>query len=135
MINTNITIISRYVSYYNDRVYASGPNDVSTYGIPDQMRTFDAVSTWTGNRKTYFFKGAYYWRFNEDYRRMDYGYPRTIQRNWRGLPNDIGAAFIAPNQFLYFVKDGLIYKMEYHRAVVRYRYPKRLYDSCYEFFL
>eukprot|EP00794_Sanderia_malayensis_P020497 gene20497-22514_t len=125
----------RYASYYNDKLLGEGPTDIAALGLPRHMTSFDAVSTWTGNRKTYFFKGSNYWRYNEAYRRFDHGYPRSIKRNWRGLPDHVDTAFIAPNHHMYFVKNGLIYKMGYHTAKVKYRYPKRLFDSCYEFFM
>lgn len=42
-------------------------------------------------QKVYFFKGENYWRYNPKDNRVDMSYVRT--ENWRGIPNDIDAAF------------------------------------------
>ena len=38
----------------------------------------DAAFIWERNYKTYFFKGGYYWRYNEDSNSIDGNYPRPI---------------------------------------------------------
>lgn len=47
-------------------------------GIPEN---FDAVFAWS-NRKTYFFKGNKYYRLNDRYLKVEYGYPRSINSDW-----------------------------------------------------
>lgn len=48
----------------------------------------DAVFRY-GNGITYFFKGKYYWRYNDTSSRVDPGFPRLISDFWRGVPSDI----------------------------------------------
>lgn len=42
---------------------------------------------------TYFFKGDQYWKFNDVYFDVEYGYPKKISSGWPGVPNDLDAAF------------------------------------------
>ena len=47
-------------------------------GVP---KDFDSVFAWR-NRKTYFFKGNEYFRVNNRYLKVEYGYPRTVSSDW-----------------------------------------------------
>lgn len=71
----------------------------------------DAVFTWERNKKTYIFKGSQYWRYNEDTRSIDNGYPRPIQRGWPSLPNDLDAAVTWSNGFSYVFKGNDYWKL------------------------
>ena len=55
-----------------------GPRDISKYGLPSDLQNPDAAFVWAGNKKTYFFKGINYWRYNEKNAAVDAGYPRPI---------------------------------------------------------
>ena len=111
------------------------PSEITAIGLPRELAPMDAVSSWTGNRRTYYFKDSYYWRYNDWQNRIDTGYPKPIKRHWQKVPDNVDTAFIAPNSYLYFVKGGLIYKMNFYKASVQYRYPKKLSESCYDFFM
>ena len=50
-------------------------------GIPNDI---DAAFKWQGDEKTYFFKGKDYYRFNDRYRYVEYGYP--IALGWFDCP-------------------------------------------------
>eukprot|EP00795_Rhopilema_esculentum_P002852 gene2852-1088_t len=126
---------NKYAVYMNDRDLITPPNDIQALGLPSAFGQVDAVASWTGNGRTYFFKGNQYWKYNDYYQKLETGYPRSIQRYWHGVPDDVDTAFIAPNSYLYFIKDGLIYKMNYYGASVQYQYPKKLSESCYDFFI
>ena len=69
-------------------------------GIPEN---FDAVFTWS-NRKTYFFKGNKYYRLNDRYLKVEYGYPRSIDSDWSKCVGslivlDNGASRLSHNDF------------------------------------
>ena len=57
----------------------------------------------------FYFLGEYYWRFSllstNEYA-LDYGYPKKIATNWKGLPNSVDAAFTWSNGEIYFFKGN-----------------------------
>ena len=69
--------IFRYWKYFEQRL-EEGPRDISKLGLPSDLYDPDAAFIWEGNYKTYFFKGENYWRYNENYKSVDPGYPRHI---------------------------------------------------------
>ena len=76
-------------------------------GIPNNV---DAAFVWSGNGKTYFFKGPFYWRFDSKADPpVSNRYPKPI-KNWVGLPNHIDAAFKWENGLTYFFKGNEYYR-------------------------
>ena len=63
--------------YYGD-VLEEGPTDIRQIGLPSTLSDLDAAFVWGGNRKTYFFKGNNYWRYNEYKKAVDGNYPKSI---------------------------------------------------------
>ena len=66
------------------------PKPISDLGLPDDL---DAALPWGYTGKTYFFKGDQYYRYDEYDKKVDPGYPKLISKNWKGVPNNISAAF------------------------------------------
>lgn len=54
----------------------------------------DTALRWEPVGKTYFFKGDQYWRYNEEKRTADPGYPKPIAV-WKGIPDSPQGAFIS----------------------------------------
>ena len=54
----------------------------------------DTALRWEPVGKTYFFKGDQYWRYNEEKRTADPGYPKPITV-WKGVPDGPQGAFIS----------------------------------------
>lgn len=66
--------------------------------------TVDAV-TITADRSTYVFQGSNYWKLTRD--SVAEGYPRRISQDWRGLPDNIDAAFTwESTRATYFIKGS-----------------------------
>lgn len=65
------------------------PRPVSDFGLPPGG--VDAAFAWARGDKTYFFKGARYWRYDELRRRMDPGHPAPGPP-WAGVPSTLDAA-------------------------------------------
>nr|XP_046188162.1 stromelysin-3-like [Oncorhynchus gorbuscha] len=64
-------------------------NEIETT-VPDPCRTnFDAVSMIRG--ELFFFKSCYVWRIRDG--RLQAGYPALATRHWRGIPDNIDAAY------------------------------------------
>ena len=54
----------------------------------------DTALRWEPVGKTYFFKGDQYWRYNEEKRMADPGYPKPITL-WKGIPEAPQGAFVS----------------------------------------
>lgn len=65
----------------------------------------DDVFVWGKNGKTYFFYENLYWRFDENNKAIDSGYPQDLSR-WNGIPWNIDAVLTSPfDGVTYFFKD------------------------------
>ncbi|KAK5870678.1 hypothetical protein PBY51_003604 [Eleginops maclovinus] len=68
----------------------SNPETNEIVTNPDACQTdFDAVSMIRG--ELFFFKSGYVWRIRDGH--LESGYPALASRHWRGIPNNIDAAF------------------------------------------
>lgn len=101
----------KYWRFTNMNMDLGYPRDISEgfEGIPEAS---DAAFVWSGNGNTYFFKGDQYWMFDSSKTPpVSDKFPKRI-RNWRGLPNDIDAAFQWENQHTYFFKGKEFYRFD-----------------------
>jgi len=55
--------------------------DTDVLGLPLSMNMNSAM-TWNGNRRTYFFKDADYWKLDDGSLKLVAGYPRKIAPIW-----------------------------------------------------
>ncbi|XP_037664144.1 vitronectin isoform X1 [Choloepus didactylus] len=68
--------------------------------------------------KTYLFQGSQYWRFDDGV--LDPGYPRNISEGFKGIPDDVDAAFALPahsfrgQERVYFFKGEQYWEYEFH---------------------
>lgn len=69
------------------------PRNVRELGPTLPKDGIQAALRWEPLAKTYFFKGALYWRFSEERRTVDPGYPKPIAV-WNGTPHGLQGAFI-----------------------------------------
>ena len=75
----------------------------------------DASFTWT-NGKTYFFKGSKYWRFSA-FGKLDRGYPKPLDKGFSGIPSNVDAAMVWPeNDKIYFFKGSKYWKFDPDRC-------------------
>ena len=81
--------------------------------FPQWVKRIDAVMTWHHNKRTYFFSGPYYWRYDNNAKRFDIGYPKKTQVAWRGLPKRIDAAFSSNiEKKTFFISGNKYYLMD-----------------------
>ena len=109
---------------YKDFGKVSGPHSI--YGrtegdtnplqlkFPRWVRKIDTVIKWHRNKRTYFFSGAFYWRYDNKLKKFDKRYPRRTRRGWRGsVPRRIDAAFSSEKEKkTYFISGNRIYMMD-----------------------
>ena len=68
---------------------------------------------WYRNNKTYFFSGDYYWRYDNNLKRFDKGYPRVTANVWKGAPKHIDAAFSSEKETkTFFISGNQIYMLD-----------------------
>jgi len=82
--------------------------------LPTSVEKVDAVFVWGRNRKTYIIVGDMYWKFDELISRTNCnaisGYPRSVQRIWRGVPLPVDSAFTSFDDHTYFFRGENYWK-------------------------
>uniref|UniRef100_A0A3Q0RR59 Matrix metallopeptidase 11 n=1 Tax=Amphilophus citrinellus TaxID=61819 RepID=A0A3Q0RR59_AMPCI len=82
--------------------------------LPDACRTdFDAVSMIRG--ELFFFKSGYVWRIRDGH--LESGYPALASRHWRGIPNNIDAAFEDKSGNIWFFQGGNYWVFDAERRI------------------
>ncbi|XP_022055371.1 matrix metalloproteinase-20 [Acanthochromis polyacanthus] len=71
----------------------SRAGSIHEYGFSSRVRQVDAAVHVSEYGKTVFFIGEFYYRYDEQKRQMDPGFPRLIQTDWPGIPRRVDAAF------------------------------------------
>ena len=73
---------------FKGRSRIQGPLEITNndLNLPKELVDMDASLVWGANGQTYFFKGDKFWRYNNEMKRVDDGYPKFIQDAWRGCP-------------------------------------------------
>ena len=74
-------------------------------------------------------QGSQYWRFAKGSKEVDLGFPQPISQGWRGVPDDIDAAFTDRNLQTYFIKGELVYKYHHDKEKVCDGYPKKISEA------
>ncbi|KAL3268417.1 hypothetical protein HHI36_007530 [Cryptolaemus montrouzieri] len=97
--------VDQYWVYDGSILIEHSPRPISDYGIPIGIGGIDAVQTWRKNEKTYLYKGDRFWKYNENNKTVDPGYPAHIER-WRGIPEDLDAAMTWKDGKTYFFKGN-----------------------------
>ncbi|XP_020667511.3 stromelysin-1 [Pogona vitticeps] len=70
------------------------PKNIHTLGFPRSVRKIDAAVYDGRSKKTYFFSGHHYWRYDEVKNSMEQGYPRKITADFHEIGPKVDAAFL-----------------------------------------
>nr|XP_012423401.1 PREDICTED: LOW QUALITY PROTEIN: stromelysin-2 [Odobenus rosmarus divergens] len=87
-------------------VQAGYPKSIHTLGFPATIGKIDAAVSDKEKKKTYFFVGNKYWRFDENNQSMEQGFPRLIADDFPGVEPEVDAAF-QEFGFFYFFRGSL----------------------------
>ena len=90
-------------------------------GIPQDI---DEMLLWGHNWGTYFFKGDKYYKYNDNADAVHH--INYISRGWRGVPDNIDAAFTHSDWKTYFFKGNLVYQFDNIADRVSSGYPKHI---------
>ncbi|KAA0719910.1 Stromelysin-3 [Triplophysa tibetana] len=101
----------------------TGPDSVHRLGL--SVKDIQAALMWGEDKtqKIYFFKSGNYWRFNLLENRIDTTHARSM-RDWRGIPNDIDAAFQDRYGFAHFLRGNQYWKFDPVEVNVLEGYPR-----------
>ncbi|XP_055375270.1 matrix metalloproteinase-2-like [Condylostylus longicornis] len=115
---------NQYWVYNGYQLQENSPRPLSDYGIPQNISSINAAMYWPKNYKTYLFGSTEFWRYDDNSKSLDDGYPKSMSR-WIGIPENIDAAATIPNGKTYFFK-GNIYWL-YNNVWIRPEpgYPRR----------
>ncbi|XP_065548746.1 stromelysin-3 isoform X1 [Lathamus discolor] len=121
---------SQYWIYDGER-RVSGPTPIVELGLP--ASPVQAALVWGAEKnKIYIFGGGNYWRFHPHTRQVDNIYPRTMA-DWRGVPQEIDAAFQDEFGFAYFLRGRDYWKFDPVQVKVLEGYPRQIsqdFFSC-----
>ncbi|XP_062950411.1 stromelysin-2 [Cynocephalus volans] len=98
-------------------VQAGYPRSIHTLGFPPTIRKIDAAFSDKEKKKTYFFVEDKYWRFDENRKSMEQGFPRLIADDFPGVKPKVDAASQAFG-FFYFFSGSSLFQFDPNARVV-----------------
>ncbi|XP_051918631.1 matrix metalloproteinase-15 [Hippocampus zosterae] len=103
------------------------PLELGHYGHDIPYDRIDAAIWWEPSGYTYLFQGDWYWRFNEQSRSADRGYPKPISVWGSSVPSTPKGAFLSDDgAYTYFYKGSKYWKFDNHRMKSEPGYPKSI---------
>ncbi|KAL8604573.1 hypothetical protein ACOMHN_013353 [Nucella lapillus] len=109
---------SKYWRYTQFRLDSGYPRR-----LPRSFRNVGAAIQWTDGAIYLFKKNNKLMLWNEGMKKNAIGYPRPVQRHWKGAPKNIKAAFKGKDGFYYFLKGRKYWKFNGRRQLQK-NYPK-----------
>ncbi|KAM8853170.1 collagenase 3-like isoform 2-T2 [Synchiropus picturatus] len=95
------------------------PKYIHKLGLPKSVREVDAAVHIRDTGKTLLFAEEDYWSYDEATGTMDSGFPRSIEKDFPGMEDEVDAA-VYHYGYLYFFNDHLQYEYSYNsRKVTR----------------
>ncbi|XP_077569238.1 matrix metalloproteinase-15 isoform X1 [Stigmatopora nigra] len=103
------------------------PQELVDYGRDIPYDRVDAAIWWEPSGYTYLFQGDWYWRFNEQARSADRGYPKPVSVWGSSVPSAPKGAFLSDDgAYTYFYKGSKYWKFDNHRMKSEPGYPKSI---------
>ncbi|KAF7657405.1 hypothetical protein LDENG_00027860 [Lucifuga dentata] len=88
------------------------PKYIHKLGLPKSVRKIDAAVHIRDTGKTLLFADEDYWSYDEETGTMDRGYPRSIERDFPGMDDEVDAATYHYG-YLYFFHEHVRYEYSY----------------------
>uniref|UniRef100_A0A670ISF8 Peptidase metallopeptidase domain-containing protein n=1 Tax=Podarcis muralis TaxID=64176 RepID=A0A670ISF8_PODMU len=86
---------SKYWATKGNTIQIGFPKNIHSLGLPKSVKSIDAAAHDSSSKKTYFFSGNSYWKYDEAKKSMEKGYPRKIAVK-------VNAAFLHHGHFYLF---------------------------------
>ncbi|NXX75655.1 MMP3 protein, partial [Urocolius indicus] len=93
---------NQYWAVSGYRIEPGFPRPIQNLGFSTSVRKIDAAVHDPNNKKTYFFVDQKYWSFNENTQSMEWGYPRKIAADFKGIGHRVDAALQRNGHFYFF---------------------------------
>ncbi|XP_038662918.1 matrix metalloproteinase-15 [Scyliorhinus canicula] len=112
---------------FNEAMLEPGyPRHLMELGAGMPHDRIDAAIWWEITGQTYFFREDRYWRFSEEKRAVDSGYPKPISV-WKGIPPSPKGAFLTVNgAYTHFYKGTKYWKFNNQLLRTEPGYPKSI---------
>ncbi|XP_062983905.1 stromelysin-1-like [Elgaria multicarinata webbii] len=78
------------------------PKNIHHLGFPRTVKKIDSAAYDKSSKKTYFFSGNKYWRYDEAKNSMEKGYPRKITADFHQIGSNVDAAILHNGHFSLF---------------------------------
>ncbi|XP_033231708.1 matrix metalloproteinase-2 [Belonocnema kinseyi] len=119
-----VFFIGRLYYVFNARVLEPGyPKPLTTLGLPASLEKIDGAMVWGHNKRTYFFSGTMYWRFDDTINYVELDYPRDMSM-FAGVGYNIDAVFQWKNGKTYFFRGKYFWEFDDMRMRVSHEKPK-----------
>uniref|UniRef100_A0A3P9JEI1 Matrix metallopeptidase 15b n=1 Tax=Oryzias latipes TaxID=8090 RepID=A0A3P9JEI1_ORYLA len=103
------------------------PLELVDFGRDIPYDRIDTAVWWEPSGYTYLFQGDRYWRFNEQSRSADVGYPKLISVWGSSVPSTPKGAFLSDDgAYTFFYKGSKYWKFDNHRMKSEPGYPKSI---------
>uniref|UniRef100_A0A3Q3GWJ3 Matrix metallopeptidase 15b n=1 Tax=Labrus bergylta TaxID=56723 RepID=A0A3Q3GWJ3_9LABR len=103
------------------------PLELIDFGQDVPYDRIDTAIWWEPSGYTYIFQGDWYWRFNEQSRLADRGYPKPISVWGSSVPSTPKGAFLSDDgAYTFFYKGSKYWKFDNHRMKSEPGYPKSI---------
>ncbi|XP_036441736.1 matrix metalloproteinase-15 [Colossoma macropomum] len=118
---------SQYWLFREANLEPGYPQELMDYGRDIPYDKIETAIWWEPSGYTYFFKEDRYWRFNEQSRTVDQGYPKPISIWDSSVPVSPKGAFLSDDgAYTYFYKGSKYWKFDNHRMKSEPGYPKSI---------
>ena len=105
------------------------PVYICTSNERPSLIAIDTGFTYGKDKKTYFFKGDQYWKFDDSKENIAKDFPKNIVSKWGELPSDLDAVFTwGKNNKTYFFKGAKFWEFDDKRLKIASGYPKLIKD-------
>ncbi|XP_070819377.1 matrix metalloproteinase-15-like [Chaetodon trifascialis] len=118
---------NRFWLFREANLEPSYPMELVDYGRDIPYDRIDTAIWWEPSGYTYIFQGDWYWRFNEQSRLADRGYPKPISVWDSSVPSTPKGAFLSDDgAYTFFYKGSKYWKFDNHRMKSEPGYPKSI---------
>uniref|UniRef100_A0A286XIL9 Matrix metallopeptidase 10 n=1 Tax=Cavia porcellus TaxID=10141 RepID=A0A286XIL9_CAVPO len=108
---------------------AGYPRSIHTLGFPPTIKKIDAAVSDKENKKTYFFVGDKYWRFDEKRLSMEQGFPRFIADDFPGVDGKVDAV-LQMFGFFYFFSGSAQFEFDPNARMVTHIFKSNSWLLC-----